>query len=272
MIKLIKTIIFCLLTLTAYPAWSDTLSDLTDAYTVDGVPVQTERATSEFHGSLGAGLLSYQKNVSDSSRKVALLPLVMMTYQDWAHWSIGGGGVWLLQSDDHAAKLGLGIKGHRGYKPADDPAYAGMSERRSSIDGGVNVVWRTEIVNTGVNFYTDLGNASKGSSASLRFSHVFRVSQEFSLIPGISAEWMNAHVVDYYYGVLASEATVNRPAYSGRSTVNYSAGLNAGYRLSHSWLLLGGLNYRRLGSGIVDSPLVMNNHSTFVYLGATWRF
>jgi MipA family protein len=272
MIKLIRAILFWLLTLTAYQAWSDTLSDLTDAYTADGVPAQTERDTSGFHGSLGAGLLSYQKNVSDNSRKAALLPLVMMTYQDWAHWSIGGGGVWLLQADDHSAKLGVGIKGHRGYKPTDDPGYAGMSERRSSIDGGVNIVWRTDIVNTGVNFYTDLGNASNGSSASLRFSHVFRVSQEFSLIPGVSAEWMSARVVDYYYGVLASEVAANRPAYSGRSTVNYNAGLNAGYRLSHSWSLLGGLNYKHLGSGIVDSPLALNNHTTFVYLGATWRF
>lgn len=272
MIKLIRTISFCLLTLTAYPVWPDTLSDLTDAYTADGAPVQTEQATSGFHGLLGAGLLSYQKNISDSSRKAGLLPLVTMTYQDWAHWSIGGGGVWLLQADDHSAKFGVGIKAHRGYKPTDDPAYAGMGERRSSIDGGVNFVWKTDIVNTAANYYTDLGNGSKGSSASLRFSHVFPVSQRFSLIPGVSAEWMDAKVVDYYYGVLAPEATINRPAYAGRSTVNYSVGLNAGYRLDRSWSLLGGLNYKRLGSGIVDSPLVLNNHSTFVYLGAAWLF
>ena len=110
MTKLIQAILFCLLTLAAYPALADTVSDLTDAYTADGAPLQQESTFTGFHGLLGAGLLSYQKNIGDSSRKGALLPLVALTYQDWAHWSIGGGGIWVLQADDHSAKLGVGIK------------------------------------------------------------------------------------------------------------------------------------------------------------------
>jgi outer membrane protein len=272
MLKIIKTSFCCLLTLAACPALSDTLSDITEVYTAEGVPGQTEEASSGFHGSLGAGLINYKKNISDSSRKTALLPLVTLTYEDWAHWNIGGGGVWLLQSEDRSARLGVGIKGRRGYTASDDPAYVGMSERKNSIDVGVNARWKTSAVNTSVNYYTDLGNASKGSSATLRFSHVFRLNQEFSLIPSVSAEWMSARVVDYYYGVSASEATTNRPAYSGRSTVNLGAGLTAGYRIDRSWSLLGGLNYTKLGSGIVDSPLVQHSNSDFVYFGANWMF
>jgi MipA family protein len=272
MIKPIKTFIFCLLTLTAYPAWPDALTNLTDAYTVDGVPVQMERATSGFHGALGAWLLNYQKDLGDSLRKTSLLPLALITYQDWAYFGLGGAGVWLAQAEDHSVKFGVGIKGHRGYDPTNQLANTASGERRNSIDGGIIFVWRTDIVNVGANYSTDLGNASNGSSASLRFSHVFRVSQKLSLIPRVNAEWLDARVVDYYFGVPVSEATVSLPPYSGHSTVNWGAGLNAGYRLSPQWRLLGGLNYTRFGSGIVDSPLVLNNHSTTVYLGAAWLF
>lgn len=272
MIKPIRTILFCLLTLTVYPAWADALSNITDAYTVDGAPVQMEWATSGFHGALGAWLLNYQKNVGDSTRKTSLMPLVLITYQDWAYFGLGGGGVWLMQAEDHSVKFGVSIKGHRGYDPTDQLANTGTGERRRSIDGGINIVWRTDIVNVGANVYTDLGNASNGRSASLRFSHVFRVSQKLSLIPRVNAEWLDARVVDYYFGVPVPEATASLPPYSGRSTVNWGAGLNAGYRLSPPWTLLGGLNYTHFGSGIVDSPLVLNNHSTTVYLGAAWLF
>ncbi len=251
---------------------ADSISDLTEIYTAEGVTEEIATADSGFHGMAGAGFFNYEKNVGDGGRQNAVLPLIILTYQDWAYWSIGGGGVWLFQSGDRALKLGMGLKIHRGYTAGDDEVYAGMSDRRNSLDGSLNAVWKTDWVNTSLHYYHDIGKASMGDSASLKFSHAISLSQRLRLIPNIGAEWLSMRVVDYYFGVTAAEATVIRPAYTGRDTLNYNAGLNAVYFLNKSWILLGGVHLTHQGSGIEDSPLVSHGNSVLLYLGADWLF
>lgn len=272
MLKILKAEFFSLQLLLVNSVLADAITDLTEVYTAEGVPGKTEAALSGFYGLIGAGLFNYEKIVGDRGRKNVLLPIVILTYQDWAYWSIGGGGVWLFQSEDRSVKLGVGLKVHRGFEAEDEDVYAGMSERRRSLDGSVNALWKTNLVNTSVHYYHDIGKASKGASATLKFSHAFSLSQRLKLIPNIGAEWVSTNVVDYYYGVTSAESTPTRPAYTGQETINYSAGLNATYFMNREWLLLGGVNFSQLGTGIVDSPLVPRSNSVLVYFGATWLF
>jgi MipA family protein len=272
MLKKTKAGILIISLLLVNLARADSITDLTEVYTAEGVPVRVETTPSEFHGLIGAGLFNLEKNIGESSRKTVLLPLIILTYQDWAYWSIGGGGVWLLQSGDRSLKLGVGLKVHRGYSAEDDEVYSGMSDRRRSIDGSINALWKSDIVNTSVNYYHDIGKISKGDSATLKFSHAFSLSPSLRLIPNIGAEWVSARVVDYYYGVSPAESAPTRLVYTGRDTINYNAGLNASYFMSRSWLLLGGVHFMHLGSGIVESPLVPHSNSVLVYLGADWMF
>lgn len=253
-------------------AMADSIADLTEVYTAEGATEEIANTASDFHGLAGAGLFNYEKNTGDGGRKNAVLPLVILTYQDWAYWSIGGGGVWLFQSGDRALKLGMGLKIHRGYTASDDDVYTGMNDRRNSLDGSVNAVWKTDGVNTSLHYYHDIGKASTGDSASLKFSYAISLSQRLRLIPNIGAEWLGMRVVDYYFGVTAAEATPIRPAYTGRDTLNYNAGLNAVYLVDKSWVLLGGMHLTYLGSGIEDSPLVSHSNSVLLYIGADWRF
>ena len=100
------------------PEAKEKIHDFANACKADAAP-------SEFHGLLGAGLFNYEKTVGESVRRTILLPIFVMTYQDWAYWSFGSGGVWLYQSDDRKMKVGVGVKAHRGYTEEEDPAYAG---------------------------------------------------------------------------------------------------------------------------------------------------
>ena len=253
-------------------ARADPISDLTEVYTAESATGEVTAAASDFHGFAGAGFFNYEKNTGDGGRKNAVLPLIILTYQDWAYWSIGGGGVWLFQSGDRALKLGMGLKIHRGYTASDDEVFTGMNDRRNSLDGSVNALWKNDWVNTSLHYYHDIGKASSGDSASLKFSHAFSLGQRLRLIPTVGAEWLSMRVVDYYFGVTAAEATAIRPAYTGREAINYNAGLNAIYLLDKSWVLLGGVHLTHLGAGIEDSPLVIHNNSVLLYLGAAWRY
>lgn len=253
------------------PAFAET-EDPTEAYTDASTPVSDQHKPSGFHGVLGAALFSGQRIVGNDGWRAGLLPLVLIRYKDIAYWSIGGGGVWLLQNDDHSLRFGAGIRVVGGWKAKDNAELAGMETRKSSLDGYLNGVWRTPIVTIGASYYHDIGNASRSDSASLRVSHNFRITDDLRLTPRIGATWLAGERVDYYYGVRPEEALPSRPAYTGRETINYNAGLAAGYRLSQSWSLLGGVFTTRFGNNIVDSPIVSRRWSTLVFFGAGWRF
>jgi outer membrane protein len=253
------------------PAFAET-EDPTEVYTDASAPASDQHKPSDFHGLLGAALFSGQRIIGDDGWRAGLFPLILIRYKDLAYWNIGGGGVWLLQNDDHSLRFGAGVRFVGGWKANDDAELAGMENRRSSLDGYLNGLWRTPVVTIGASYYHDLGNASRSDAASLRLSHNFRITDDFRLTPRIGAVWTAGERVDYYYGVTPEEALPTRPAYTGRETINYNAGMAGGYRLSPSWSLLGGVFTTRFGNGIVDSPIVSRRWSTLVFFGAGWRF
>ncbi len=247
--------------------------DAAETYTDVGAPASAQAAApSGLHGIIGAALFNSQRIIGDDGRRTALLPLVLMRYEDWAYWSLTGGGVWLAQTEDHSLRFGAGVRIHGGWRPDDDPNLQGMETRRSSLDGYLNAVWRTAPVTVGVHYYHDVLDANRGDAASLRLSRRFKAGKYLSLTPSIGVEWQNSRRVNYYYGVRPEEALPGRPAYTGTETVNTNAGLAAGYRLTESWLLSAGAFLTRYGSGITDSPIVVKRSSTTVYAGAGWRF
>ncbi len=247
--------------------------EATETYTdVGGTAPAQAAAPSGLHGIIGAAIFNGQRIIGDDGRRTALLPLVLMRYEDWAYWSLTGGGVWLAQTGDHALRFGAGVRFHSGWRPGDDPNLAGMEERRGSLDGYLNAVWRTPFVTIGAHYYHDVLNANRGDASSIRLSKMFRPGENFRLTPSIGAEWQNSERVDYYYGVRPEEALPTRPAYTGSAVINTNAGLTGLYRLSGSWALLGGIFMTRYGDAIVDSPIVTRRYATLVFGGAGWRF
>lgn len=248
--------------------------EVTETYTDASAPAHDQQvsAPSGFHGILGAGLFSGQRIFGDEGKRTSLFPLVLMRYKDVAYWNLGGGGVWLIQTEDHSLRFGAGVRIHSGWRQGDDPGLAGMETRKSSLDGYLNALWRTALVTIGAYYYHDILNANRGDAVSLRLSKNFKMGEGLRLTPSIGAEWQNSERVDYYYGVRPEETLAFRPAYAGTATINTNAGLAGFYRLSHSWSLLGGVFTTRYGNGIVDSPIVTRRYSTLVFLGAGWRF
>lgn len=258
--------------LASCPAYADTATPLTEVYIDTGVPAEEQPAPTGFHGILGAGLFNGERIIGDAHRRTILLPIVLMTYEDLAYWSIGGGGVWLYHSDDRSLKFGAGLKLHPGYRPDDDPELTGMEKRKSSIDGYLNALWQTPVVNIGVTYYRDVGRVSRGDAATIRISHNFQITPDFMLTPSAGLEWESTRLVNYYYGVRASEALPDRPAYAGHESVNYGAGMTGAYRISRTWCLLAGLYATHLSDSISDSPIVARRHTKVAYLGAGWIF
>ena len=119
-----------------------------------------------------------------------------------------------------------------------------------------------------------LGDAlgkSKGVEARFGAEHDFRVDS-FVFTPHVAAEFVDNKYVDYYYGVTAAEATANRAAYEGKSTVNLEAGLRAAFMIDPKNSVFVDGNAKALGKGITDSPLVDRKTTSSFAAGYIYRF
>jgi len=247
----------------------DALSELDFAFS-ETEPARDSTGSGGWRGFLGAGLIALDRPVAD--RKAFLLPLVSISYGDTFYWNVGQIGAWLLKSDDRSARLGIALKARGGYDPDDFDGLAGMDKRDTSAELGVNGKWRTRPVAVSFGYFTDVSDKTNGNSALLGLSFPIRLSDSWSLIPSVGAEWLSTEVVDYYYGVRPGEAAFGRPPYAGESTVNLRAAVMAHYRLARAWSLFGGVSITHLGSGISDSPIIIHDDVAALFVGAGWHF
>ena len=83
----------------------------------------------------------------------------------------------------------------------------------------------------------------------------------------MSATYKNAKLTNYYYGVNATEATANRPAYAPGSALNFAAGVELNYTLSQRSLITIGLDLEHLDNSLRASPLINSNRQWSAFAG-----
>jgi MipA family protein len=254
------------------PAYADTATAISEVYLDNGLPVWEQPAQEGLYGILGAGYFRGTRITGDPRLRTVFLPVVLLGWENKAFWSISGGGVWLYHSRHQPFKLGIGLKVHPGYDPDGDPNLIGMEKRYTSIDGSVNALWETRLVNIGASYYHDISHVTRGESGTIRLSHHIQITPKLTVTPRAGLEYEDARLVGYYYGVQPSEALPDRPAYTGHHVVNYGIGAVAVYRLSRSWSLVGGFFANHLSNGISDSPIVLQRHTKVAFLSAGWTF
>lgn len=165
------------------------------------------------------------------------------------------------------ARYGIG----EGYEASDADILTGMEERERSIWLGGALEWNASFADFTLEAVADASEHSDGHRVRLEAARTFRWDR-FSLTPRIVGTWMNDDTVDYYYGVRAGEATLDRPAYEGTSTTNVTVGLRAAYAPAANHLIVFDASVTRVGDSIDDSPITTEDTVTSVGLGYMYRF
>jgi len=134
---------------------------------------------------------------------------------------------------------------------------AGMATRTTESEAGASFEQRFDWGNVFVEYLRDTSRTSGGSEARLGLSYV-EYRGGFRLNPYFIVSARDAKLNDYYYGVAASEATADRPAYSAGGGLNGTIGFNVRYELSRDWHLFAGVSATRWAGTVRDSPIVEN--------------
>jgi outer membrane protein len=185
----------------------------------------------------------------------------------------------------HASRVGLKLfpqpdkrvdlfVAHRfeGFPATDLPeSLAGMATRKSESDFGLSYEQRFGWGSLFAEYLRDGSHTSSGSELRLGYSGNDRRGR-LSLSPYFFLAARDAKLNDYYYGVLAAEATADRPAYQPGGGVNATIGFNARYDYTDSLHLLAGLSATFWSAGVRDSPIFENRVQLAAFGGVAFEF
>lgn len=149
--------------------------------------------------------------------------------------------------------------------------FAGLQEREQTVDGGLAVTVSGDWGEASATWVHDLMSRYNGYERDLTYSYPWS-SGRLSLSPFASYVYQDRDLVDYYYGVSASEALPDRPAYQAGSAGFWRTGLNASYQLSRRIVLFSNVAFERLDSEVRNSPLVNEKQRSAAVLGFAYWF
>ena len=176
------------------------------------------------------------------------------------------GGWRFIETDSYEFSV-FGQARTEGYDANDSAFLTGMEDRKFSLDLGVASAWTIEKVGQiEIALSADALDRSGGHEAALSWNGLFRAGG-FTFIPGVSARWQSADIVDYYYGVRAGEALPCRAAYRGDAAVTPDVSMLVQRKLGARWTLFARASHAWLPSEISNSPIVARDNSTSIFLG-----
>jgi len=235
-------------------------------------------ATSDFladttgRGSAGWGIVSRfeQSPYRGGGVRIDLMPLYLYEGEHLYLHSYRAG----LKFDFGSDKRAAAFLSHRfeSFPVERVPAsLAGMSTRVPETDFGLSYEQRFDWGHGFVEVLHDVSNNSRGTEGRLGAATEWWRGR-LMLAPYFMLSARDARLNDYYYGVRASEAAADRPAYRPGAGVNGTVGLNARYDLTDTWHFFAGVSATLWASGVRKSPIVEDRAQLAAYGGLAYEF
>ena len=150
-----------------------------------------------------------------------------------------------------AAEYRIGV-----YEEADSPVLAGLGDRENTLLAGLAVQYEIAAgFELEANYQHDALDRIGGGVASVRLSRGFPWGTA-SIEPQVAVNWLSSDMGNHDFGVPASAATLQRPAYELGSTTSVEAGVGVFVELSEDWRIIANVAVERLDDEVTRSPIV----------------
>lgn len=153
----------------------------------------------------------------------------------------------------------------------DDLGIEGMKDRHPAFELGLGLKNQTTWGQFVLEGLFDVTGVHGGYELSAKYSYPKQMGR-WLIEPAIGLQLQSSDLVDYYHGVMDSEAQVDRPAYKGDHAINTLASLMVGYTINAQLLAIAGMEQIVLDTSITDSPIVDEKQTRKVYLGLIYTF
>jgi outer membrane protein len=245
------SLLLALVAMVASPAWGLAQPPQNP---MPATPPSVAPPTDHLDLAVGFGVVTAPRPYVGASEAVIPVPSVNVRYK-WLFAEGIRGGAQFLRQGKLAGNIYLQAN-FEGLDPEDSPFLEGMEKRSISADAGVEIVYRARPVGFRVNVLTDVLGKNNGQEFSVQAVTGAPLGSRGFLLASIGPRWISANRVDYNYGVRPSEATPDRPAYTGTASWNWDLTLGATVRLKGKWSLFALFSREAFGKPIEDSPIV----------------
>ncbi len=230
-----------------------------------------QRVNDGWHGIIGTKVIFHNEPYKDVDNKILPLPYLVMRR-----------GNFFIDGLKIGYRVAEGINGNfdliitprlEGFDANDSAILNGMGDHGFTIDTGIAMVWKQGIFDFNLTVLNDISHKSEGREVIASISHTYILTdKKLILTPNIGLRWQSENLVNYYYGVNSAQARPDRPAYSGESTMNYTASLDLIYSLNKRSNLFMAVEHESFGDDVYDSPLVDKEQAISFLLGYGWQF
>ncbi len=98
-------------------------------------------------------------------------------------------------------------------------------------------------------------------------------SEKFHVTPGITMQWQNKKLNDYYYGVSQKEADKSGlKTYQANSGVSASFSVTTGYAFNENWSTFAILSVTKESNSVKNSPMTERSYSSSFVTGVSYHF
>ncbi len=153
----------------------------------------------------------------------------------------------------------------------DDPVVEGMKDRDTAFELGLGLKSHTTWGQFVLEGLFDVTSTHEGYELTAKYSYP-KQTGSWLVEPAIGLQLQSRDFVNYYHGVLISEAQDGRPVYRGDEAINTLTSLMVGYTINAQLLAIAGMEQIMFDTGITDSPIVDEKQTRKVYLGLIYTF
>jgi outer membrane protein len=204
--------------------------------------------------SVGGGVVFAPRPYVGAHAAVIPIPVVNVRYKRLFAEGIRG-GVQFLRKGQLTGNAYMQAN-FEGLEADDSPDLEGMENRSMSADAGAEIVYRARPVGFRVNVLSDVLGRNSGQEVTVQAVTGAPLGSRGFLLASIGPRWLSANRVNYNYGVRDSEATPDRPAYTGTASWNWDLTFGANIRFAQKWSLFVLFSREAFGSPIEHSPIV----------------
>jgi outer membrane protein len=159
-----------------------------------------------------------------------------------------------------------------GETPVSIPTIDDLAKRKFAIDAGFQLnIPIGDFAMIRAELMQDVSGVYKGENALIELlsQHQFGLLR---LAATLGLQFKSADLVDYYYGINASDNVHQAFFYKGRNSIEPYFKISLTYPISPKWNFVALGRWSKLGSGMTNSPVVEENTASTLYAGVSYAF
>ena len=142
------------------------------------------------------------------------------------------------------------------YEEDESDFLRGMGDRKDTFMAGLAL--NVELpggVDLSTGYAHDMLDKIGGGEGNLKIDKSFQMGV-FRFSPQLGLNWLSSELANHDFGVPASKATPDRPAYKLDSVINVEGGVGMFIEITRDWLVILNTSVEFFDSDVVDSPIV----------------